>query len=47
MLVFGMVERAGGRYYNRAVVIAGGKVVGRYRKPPNAHAAQPASAAGK
>jgi predicted amidohydrolase len=32
MLVFGMIERAGGRYYNTAVVIACGKVVGRYRK---------------
>src|SRR5690242_1228957 len=32
MLVFGMIERAGGRYYNSAVVIVGGKVVGRYRK---------------
>jgi len=32
MLVFGMIERTDGRYYNTAVVIAGGKVVGRYRK---------------
>jgi predicted amidohydrolase len=32
MLVFGMIERAGGRYYNTAVVIACGKVVGRYRE---------------
>lgn len=32
MLVFGMIERAGGRNYNTAVVIACGNVVGRYRK---------------
>nr|WP_296071952.1 carbon-nitrogen hydrolase family protein [uncultured Actinoplanes sp.] len=32
MLVFGMIEQADGHYYNTAVVIAGGKVIGRYRK---------------
>jgi 5-aminopentanamidase len=32
MLVFGVIERAGGHYYNTAVVIAGGRLVGRYRK---------------
>jgi predicted amidohydrolase len=32
MLVFGMIERAGGSYYNTAVVVAGGQLVGRYRK---------------
>lgn len=32
MLVFGMIERADGRYYNTAAVIAGGKIIGRYRK---------------
>src|SRR4051812_13584862 len=32
MLVFGMIERTGGHYYNTAVVIADGKVIGRYRK---------------
>jgi len=31
-LVFGMIERAGGSYYNTAVVIAGGRLVSRYRK---------------
>jgi predicted amidohydrolase len=32
MLVFGVIERAGGRYYNTAVVVADGRLVGRYRK---------------
>jgi predicted amidohydrolase len=32
MLVLGMIERAGASYYNTAVVISGGSVVGRYRK---------------
>ena len=32
MLVFGLIERADGGYYNTAVVIVGGRVVGRYRK---------------
>lgn len=32
MLVLGMIERVGGLFHNTAVVIAGGKVVGRYRK---------------
>jgi predicted amidohydrolase len=32
MLVLGLIERAGDSYYNTAVVIAGGSVVGRYRK---------------
>jgi predicted amidohydrolase len=32
MLVFGMIERAGAAYYNTAVVVAGGRVLGRYRK---------------
>ncbi|MBO3738664.1 carbon-nitrogen hydrolase family protein [Actinoplanes flavus] len=31
-LVIGMIERDGPRYYNTAVVIDGGRVVGRYRK---------------
>src|SRR5512138_2887410 len=31
MLVLGMIERADDRYYNSAMVIAGGKVAGRYR----------------
>ncbi len=31
-LVLGLIERAGDAYYNTAVVIAGGSVVGRYRK---------------
>jgi predicted amidohydrolase len=31
-LVLGMIERAGGRFYNTAVVVRGGRVVGRYRK---------------
>jgi predicted amidohydrolase len=32
MLVFGVMERAGGSFYNTAVVIAGGQIVGSYRK---------------
>jgi predicted amidohydrolase len=32
MLVLGMIERAAGAYYNTAVVISNGKVIGRYRK---------------
>jgi predicted amidohydrolase len=32
MLVFGMIERAGGSYYNTAVVVQSGQVVGAYRK---------------
>jgi predicted amidohydrolase len=32
MLVLGMIERRGGSYHNTAVVIAGGRVVGTYRK---------------
>jgi 5-aminopentanamidase len=32
MLVLGMIERAGECYYNTAVVIAAGRLVGRYRK---------------
>jgi predicted amidohydrolase len=32
MLVVGMIEQADGRYYNTAVVITGGQVIGRYRK---------------
>jgi predicted amidohydrolase len=32
MLVLGMIERWGGSYYNTAVVITGGRVVGSYRK---------------
>jgi predicted amidohydrolase len=32
ILVLGMIERDGGGYYNTAVVISGGRVVGRYRK---------------
>jgi predicted amidohydrolase len=32
MLVLGMIERQGGSYYNTAVVITGGRVVGSYRK---------------
>lgn len=33
ILVFGMIERAGGCFYNTAVVVTGGRLVGRYRKP--------------
>jgi predicted amidohydrolase len=32
VLVLGMIERAGGSYYNTAVVISGSRVLGRYRK---------------
>ncbi|GAA2590834.1 hypothetical protein GCM10010435_81920 [Winogradskya consettensis] len=32
MLVLGMIERAGDGFYNTAVVVVGGRVVGRYRK---------------
>jgi predicted amidohydrolase len=32
MLVLGMIERVGGSYCNTALVIVGGRVVGRYRK---------------
>lgn len=32
MVVFGMIEIDAGRYYNTAVVVFGGRVVGRYRK---------------
>jgi predicted amidohydrolase len=32
MLVFGLIERAGDSYFNTAVVIKGGRFVGRYRK---------------
>jgi predicted amidohydrolase len=32
MLVLGMIERASDSYYNTAVVIAAGQLVGRYRK---------------
>ncbi|MFC6612791.1 carbon-nitrogen hydrolase family protein [Amorphoplanes digitatis] len=32
VLVLGMIERAGDGYYNTAVVIAGGQVMGSYRK---------------
>jgi predicted amidohydrolase len=32
MLVLGVIERAGGEYYNTAMLIAGGRVLGRYRK---------------
>ncbi|WP_328474172.1 carbon-nitrogen hydrolase family protein [Actinoplanes sp. NBC_00393] len=32
MLVLGMIERAGDDFYNTAVVIAGGRLIGRYRK---------------
>ncbi|SDT23062.1 Carbon-nitrogen hydrolase [Actinoplanes derwentensis] len=32
MLVFGMIERDGGAFYNTALVVAGGRVLGRYRK---------------
>jgi predicted amidohydrolase len=32
MLVFGVIERAGGHYYNTAVVVTDGRLVGRYRK---------------
>ncbi|GAA1654698.1 carbon-nitrogen hydrolase family protein [Actinoplanes couchii] len=32
MLVVGMIERSGGAFHNTAVVIAGGEVLGRYRK---------------
>jgi predicted amidohydrolase len=32
MLVVGMIERDGGRYYNTALVVAGGRVLGGYRK---------------
>jgi predicted amidohydrolase len=31
-LVLGMIERSGGRHFNTALVIADGRVVGRYRK---------------
>jgi predicted amidohydrolase len=31
-LVIGLIERAAGRYFNTAVVLAGGTVLGRYRK---------------
>jgi predicted amidohydrolase len=31
-LVIGMIERSGGSYYNTALVITHGQVVGRYRK---------------
>jgi predicted amidohydrolase len=31
MLVLGLIERAGDRYFNTAVVIKGGRLVGRYR----------------
>lgn len=30
-LVLGMIERAAGDYHNTAVVIAGGRLIGRYR----------------
>ena len=32
MLVFGMIERDGGKYFNTAVVIARGELTGTYRK---------------
>jgi predicted amidohydrolase len=32
MMVLGVIERDGGRFYNTAVVIAAGRVLGRYRK---------------
>ncbi|SNT50684.1 Carbon-nitrogen hydrolase [Asanoa hainanensis] len=32
LVVLGMIEEAGGRFYNTAVVVGDGKVVGRYRK---------------
>ncbi|MCT2279573.1 MULTISPECIES: carbon-nitrogen hydrolase family protein [Micromonospora] len=32
MLVFGLIERAGGCFYNTAVVVTGDRLVGRYRK---------------
>jgi predicted amidohydrolase len=32
MVVLGVIERAGDAFYNTAVVLAGGRVVGRYRK---------------
>ncbi|MFC4017075.1 carbon-nitrogen hydrolase family protein [Micromonospora sp. GCM10011542] len=32
MLVLGMIERWRGRYYNTALVVTGGRVVGEYRK---------------
>jgi predicted amidohydrolase len=32
MLVFGMIERHRGRYYNTALVTTGGRVIGGYRK---------------
>lgn len=32
MFVLGVIERSGGLYYNAAVVVAGGRVVGSYRK---------------
>lgn len=32
MLVLGMIERSGGAYFNTALVVDGGRVVGRYRK---------------
>jgi predicted amidohydrolase len=31
-LVFGMIERHQGRYYNTALVVTGGRVIGGYRK---------------
>jgi predicted amidohydrolase len=31
-LVFGMIERSGSAFYNTAVVVTGGRVVGGYRK---------------
>ncbi|MEV6637547.1 carbon-nitrogen hydrolase family protein [Actinoplanes sp. NPDC051470] len=31
-LVLGMIERDGDRFHNTAVVVAGGRVIGRYRK---------------
>jgi predicted amidohydrolase len=32
LLVLGMIEQAGGAFYNTALVVAGGRVLGRYRK---------------
>ena len=32
MLVLGMIERAGGAYYNTALVVSRGLILGRYRK---------------
>jgi predicted amidohydrolase len=32
MLVLGMIERDGGAYFNTAVVVSGGRLIGRYRK---------------